>query len=176
MATAIADLLYPQSASDQLRKSDESRKKKALTPLRTFSVDEVTGAGQNIVKLSRLRELLRTSWADELQVELASVAPDWNGDHFSAPGDSVRNDIHTALSGLPVLPRRPEIEIDDDGSVALLWAGLSRVFALTFKGNGRVVATLSPQSPGCRVWSSEVDATDALTSKLQEREVYPIVA
>lgn len=69
----------------------------------------------------------------------------WNGAGSVAPTAEVKADIVTALSALQSAPPEPELEVDDDGSVALLWDEDESSFALTFFGNGRVVGTLSPR-------------------------------
>ncbi len=88
-----------------------------------------------------------------IATELADIGPNWDGDGALAPRKEVIDDISNSMLGLASLHAEPELEVDTDGSVALVWQDSARTVALTFMGNGRVVGTVSPQSADRHPWS-----------------------
>jgi hypothetical protein len=95
---------------------------------------------------------------------LSALNDGWNGEGSFAPSESVRSDIEAVLALAPTPPKPPLLEVDDDGTVALLWDRLHTTFALTFLGDGTVVGTVSPRSSS-GPWSANV-RSPALASLL----------
>jgi hypothetical protein len=80
--------------------------------------------------------------------ELSQLRDGWNGDQSRAPSGYVYNDLWEIGKSIPHHAVPPEVEVDDDGSVALRWDTDTHFFALTLQGNGRVTGTMYPRSAG----------------------------
>jgi hypothetical protein len=78
--------------------------------------------------------------------EIADLEDGWNGEGSQAPNAYVKNDLQILAQSFSASVRQPEVEVDDDGSIALRWEGDQRVVALTINGNGRVIGTMVPRS------------------------------
>lgn len=102
---------------------------------------------------------------------LVGLEDGWFGSGSVAPSGAVVDDLETALSGA-LLSEDPTVEVDTDGSVALIWelpAGAS--LTLTFVGNGQVVGSVFPQSASNLPWAFPARARDQIASRLVERGV-----
>lgn len=95
----------------------------------------------------------------------------WNGPGSIAPNVSVRSDIAAVLNALWNVTREPEIEVGDDGDVALLWDDQVSSFALTFFGNGKVVGTMTPFDEDYVPWTAAVSDADILRGKVSYNPV-----
>ncbi|HMI17943.1 MAG TPA: hypothetical protein VK533_00225 [Sphingomonas sp.] len=103
---------------------------------------------------------LHANYADESQSALQRVSASvshidaalgelqdgWNGSGSLAPSVAVRSDVALTLGAASVELPSPQIEVDDDGTVALIWDHAGHSHALTFLGNGKVIGTISPSA------------------------------
>lgn len=112
----------------------------------------------------------------DLVTSLAGMSDGWIGPDSVAPSPAVCADVYAALTSMWQVSREPEVEVDDDGSVALLWEESGRSFALTFMGNGKVVGTLSPRTADYAPWTVAVTEHEALYEKVTRPQVAPLLA
>ena len=77
--------------------------------------------------------------------DLETLSDGWNGDESVAPSSYVKSDVHKLAKFSASSWQQPEVEVDNDGSVALRWEGDDRIIALTFNGNGRAIGTMYPR-------------------------------
>lgn len=116
------------------------------------------------------------AWAlTDLVSGLKKLEGGWAGEDSLAPKESVLADIASALGRISWQLTEPEAEVDCDGSVALLWCHGEQTFALTFKGGGKVIGTMSPQARGYEPWALGVNEARELLAKLKTEEVAPFV-
>lgn len=94
------------------------------------------------VRLSASVPTQLASIIDELDV----LRDGWNGSGSFAPNDYVKNDLRILAQSIGLEVREPEVEVDNDGSVALRWEDGQRILALTLNGNGRVIGTMYPRT------------------------------
>lgn len=106
---------------------------------------------------------------------LRELPNSWNGGESVAPSAKIRADIEATLTLCGITVRQPEIEVDDDGSVALLWDGDEGTFGLTFVGNGKVVGTLSPLREAYLPWSTPIAEVSELSARLASNTVRPLL-
>lgn len=78
--------------------------------------------------------------------EIADLEDGWNGDGSLAPSEYVKSDLQVLAQAFNAGVREPEVEVDDDGSIALRWEDDQRVVAFTINGNGRVIGTMVPRT------------------------------
>lgn len=114
---------------------------------------------------------ITTSFVDSIIGHLARLPEQWAGQDTRAPLNGVMDDISAVATALQGVTRVPEAEVDEDGSVALVWDEGDRSFALTFCGNGQVVGTLSPWSPDYAPWSLDVRDEARIAKKLEDEQV-----
>jgi hypothetical protein len=112
--------------------------------------------------------------ANEIISQLGQLQDGWSGASSFAPADSVKRDIYEALAAIGGFVREPEVEVDDDGSVALLWPTADIDFAMTFLGNGKVYGTASPQTLDFLPWSVDI-ASGELPIRLASSRVSQLI-
>lgn len=107
----------------------------------------------------------------QITASLSGLDDGWFGPDSIAPSSTVIAEVAAALSQALIL-QQPELEVDIDGSVALVWElAEGETFALTFVGNGSVVGTTSPQSvshPACAV---PVGDSGEIAARLADRGI-----
>lgn len=108
--------------------------------------------------------------------QLQSIEDGWLGEGSIRPSPSVISDVELAFAALDEICAPPEVEVGEDGNVALLWETEDQTFALTFPGNGKVIGTLSPQTLGYHPWALSVEEGEALTEKLSVPPVAPLIS
>ena len=86
------------------------------------------------------------TFATAILDELEGLEDGWNGDKSAAPNGYIKSDLKSLVGSLGTFNFEPEVEVDNDGSVALRWETEERVLALTINGNGRAIGTMYPRT------------------------------
>ena len=103
--------------------------------------------------------------SSEIVDQLANLTDGWNGIGSACPSERVISDIRNALIALGSSVPQPDLEVDEDGTVALLWDREHTTYAMTFLGNGRVIGTSSPQTSDKLPWSLSVNEHGLLAAR-----------
>jgi hypothetical protein len=128
------------------------------------------------------REVLRIRISDVVQSpvhavlgQLSELEDGWFGERSAAPTDAVKREMAIALSSVG-FHATPIAEVDEDGSVALVWSRDGKSFALTFTGNGQVIGTLFPQASGYPPWSLGIEAHREIAERLSTEEIAALLS
>lgn len=101
--------------------------------------------------------------------DLESLENGWDGASSQAPSEYVKNDMRALASFIGTV-RPPEVEVDEDGSIALRWESGAKNFAITLHGNGKMIGTLYPRSDNFPQ-EIRVDSTDDIATFFALEEV-----
>lgn len=107
--------------------------------------------------------------------ELEALEDGWNGLGTVAPSERVKGDVAYLVTECAFIQQEPEIEVADDGSVALLWDGDGNSFALTFYGDGKVIGTLSPRQ-NYAAWSAQVEDLQTILNRVADGRITALTA
>ncbi|WP_338425151.1 hypothetical protein [Sphingopyxis kveilinensis] len=86
-----------------------------------------------------------SAYFTEIIDSLETLEDGWNGVSSVAPSEYVKSDLRI-LAAYMRYSRQPEVEVDNDGSIALRWEDDERTLALTLNGNGRLIGTMYPRT------------------------------
>lgn len=155
----------------------------AMTPILVLPVHGVLlrtshlleGLTSNRGRLRSQCDAAPTEIIESILQRLGRLRDGWAGPSSIAPPPAVLAELSKVAIALQGVRVEPDIEVDPDGSVSLIWDRLDESFSLTFTGNGRVVGTMSPYRPGYGPWSAEVSDEVTLSDRLEDAMVVRFV-
>ena len=118
----------------------------------------------------------KPSHFEAITVHLERLRDGWSGPESKAPPDNVIDDLRKACIAIQQIAVSPSVEVDDDGEVIFEWQRDGQAFCLTFSGNGYVIGTLSPWTPGYPAWRVPVQDEVAIVEKLEHDTLQAVIA
>lgn len=88
--------------------------------------------------------------AKQIIDELSQLKDGWDGEDAVRPSEQLISDIDETFAYMAIdSGARPNVEVDEDGTVAMFWNFEPRqMFSMNFGGNGKVVMSYVTQTPG----------------------------
>lgn len=137
------------------------------------SADEMSGLSNWFAAWGSKNAAVASTHFASIINELDILKDGWNGSESLAPNDYVKSDLRILAQSIASAVREPEVEVDDDGSIALRWEDHDIILALTLNGNGRVIGTMYPcaEKFPCELSVTDQDNIGALLSISEVRSV-----
>jgi hypothetical protein len=106
---------------------------------------------------AELRSILR---------QISSLKAGWAGNSSLSPSLEALDALQSLFDVLPKWSRLPDVTVDEDGTIDVLWRRNGRMFSVAVKESGTSIATLSPSSERFKARAYSKNELDRLTRVL----------